>query len=154
MSVNVKCDCSQLKSLYRKLNREAEYIQFMESIAKELAMRLLAMVKKRTPVGIYPEGEGQTGGTLRRGWVVGAVKKRGDIYEAEVFNSVKYASHVEYGHRQTPGRFVRAIGKRLKASWVPGRFMMTISEQELQTKSTAIIERKIKKKLAEVWNGK
>ena len=32
-----------------------------------------------------------------------------------------YARHVEYGHRQQPGRFVPAIGKRLKRSWVPGQ---------------------------------
>lgn len=33
----------------------------------------------------------------------------------------EHAPHVEYGHRQTPGRYVPAIGKRLKASFVPGQ---------------------------------
>lgn len=32
-----------------------------------------------------------------------------------------YARHVEFGHRQQPGRYVPAIGKRLKRSWVPGQ---------------------------------
>ena len=36
----------------------------------------------------------------------------------------EYAPHVEYGHRQTPGRFVPAIGKRLKASYVPGQHFL------------------------------
>lgn len=41
---------------------------FCEGCAKELATRLLALVIKRTPVGVYPPGTGLTGGTLRRGW--------------------------------------------------------------------------------------
>ena len=42
----------------------------------------------------------------------------------KVFNNTEYAAHVEYGHRQTPGRFVPAIGKRLKKSFVPGKKML------------------------------
>lgn len=34
---------------------------------------------------------------------------------------VEYAHYVELGHHQTPGRYVPAIKKRLKASWVPGK---------------------------------
>ena len=41
-----------------------------------------------------------------------------------VYNNTEYAAHVEYGHRQTPGRFVPAIGKRLKKSFVPGKKML------------------------------
>lgn len=41
-----------------------------------------------------------------------------------VYNNVKYAAHVEYGHRQEVGRFVPAIGKRLKRPFVPGRHML------------------------------
>ena len=35
--------------------------------------------------------------------------------------NVEYAPYLELGHRQQPGRFVPAIGKRLKASWVAPR---------------------------------
>ena len=35
--------------------------------------------------------------------------------------NVKYAPYVELGHKQEPGRFVWAIKKRLKRSWVPGK---------------------------------
>lgn len=35
--------------------------------------------------------------------------------------TAEHAPHVEYGHRQTPGRYVPAIRKRLKASFVPGQ---------------------------------
>lgn len=99
------------------------------------------------------------GGTLRRGWTAKThaqaqsgtggdatsyaqsldVKKIGNTYQIEVSNPVEYASYVEFGHRQTPGRFVPAIGKRLKASWVEGKFFLTISEQELQTIAPTIL---------------
>lgn len=35
--------------------------------------------------------------------------------------NVEYAPYVELGHHQEPGRYVPAIGKRLKASFVPGK---------------------------------
>lgn len=38
------------------------------------------------------------------------------------FNPRVYAQYYEYGHRQTPGRYVPQIGKRLKAQFVKGRF--------------------------------
>ena len=42
-----------------------------------------------------------------------------------VFGYTKdYAPHVEYGHRQTPGRFVPTIRKKLKANYVPGRYYL------------------------------
>ena len=83
------------------------------------------------------------GGTLRRNWTVSDVRKNGSNYEIEVSNSTEYASYVEYGHRQTPGRYVPAIGKRLKKSWVKGKFMLTISEEELRKEAPAVIKRKI-----------
>ena len=86
---------------------------------------------------------GGQGGTLRKNWTVSDVRKNGENYEIEVSNSAEYASYVEFGHRQTPGRFVPAIGKRLKKSWVKGKFMLTISENELQKQAPAVIEKKI-----------
>lgn len=35
-----------------------------------------------------------------------------------------YAPHVEFGHRQEPGRYVPAIGKQLKASYVEGQYFL------------------------------
>lgn len=103
------------------------------------------------------------GGTLRRGWTskteaeaqkgtVGSaeghamtldVNKVGALYQIEVINPVNYASYVEYGHRQTPGRYVPAIGKRLKASWVEGRFFLTVSEEALKTAAPALLEKEL-----------
>ena len=160
-----------MKKLQKKLNKlqQGEADRFLESCAKELAARLLAKVIKRTPVGVYPTESGKKGGTLRRGWTSKSheeaasgsnennaqtagksyaeslkVNHVGGYYVVEIINPVEYASYVEYGHRQQPGRYVPAIGKRLKKRWVEGKFMLTISEQEIQKIAPEVLEMKIK----------
>lgn len=82
---------------------------------------------------------GYRGGSLRDAWMILPVEKHGDVYEITVVNNLDYASYVEYGHRQTPGRYVPALGKTLTASWVPGKLMLTISEQEVKTLVPSIL---------------
>lgn len=82
---------------------------------------------------------GYRGGSLRDAWTILPVEKHGNTYEITVINNLDYASYVEYGHRQTPGRYVPALGKSLKVSWVKGRFMLTISEQEVKTLAPSIL---------------
>ena len=125
---------------------------FIEACAKELAARLLAKVIKRTPVGQYPASSGKKGGTLRRGWTNGKsqaanayanslqVNHNGDVFVIEIINPVEYASYVEFGHRTRGGE-----------GWVEGRFMLTISEQEIQSDAPRILENKLKKKLGECF---
>lgn len=140
-------DFSELKKLQDNLNKmvgsEATRTAFCESCAKELAARLLRAVIKRTPVGVYPAGSGRVGGTLRRGWTVENdnaqqalnnlhVTKSGDVYTIEITNPVEYASYVEYGHR-TPNH----------AKWVPGKFMMTISENEIRRIAPQLLEKRL-----------
>ena len=152
---------------FQKLLQEmkAEEERFMTETIKELAARLLRKVIKRGDTIYNKNGKarvlktktvtykkagktisktyGGQGGTLRRNWTVSDVRKNGSNYEIEVSNSTEYAIYVEYGHRQTPGRYVPAIGKRLKKSWVKGKFMLTISEEELRKEAPAVIKRKI-----------
>lgn len=105
----------------------------------------------------------KNGGTLRRGWTCSTekeaesgkktsanawanslgIKRIGNIFQIEVMNPVHYASYVEFGHRQEPGRFVPAIGKRLVDSWVEGKYMLTISEKEIETQAPKILEKKL-----------
>lgn len=47
-------------------------------------------------------------------------QREGDDTEL-IASDVEYAPYVEWGHHQTPGRYVPAIGKRLVASYVPGK---------------------------------
>nr|DAN75736.1 MAG TPA: type I neck protein [Caudoviricetes sp.]DAX88863.1 MAG TPA: type I neck protein [Caudoviricetes sp.] len=134
-SSKIKVQFDGLKEFQKIIEEmEKEKEQLMIDTVKELAARLLRKVIKRTPSDT---------GNLRRNWTVSDVKKNGENYEIEVSNSTEYASYVEFGHRQTPGRFVPAIGKRLKKSWVKGKFMLTISESELQKQAPAVIEKKI-----------
>lgn len=161
MSKMGKFSASDLKKFQNQLNKiqAGKVDAFVEECAKELAARLLAKVIKRTPVGQYPKGSGKKGGTLRRGWTAqksgsgaeglktrGAkgyadslkVNRFGDTLVIEIINPVEYASYVEYGHRTANHK-----------GWVPGRFMLTISEQEVQEIAPKVLEKKIKKFLTE-----
>lgn len=156
----------ELQERLQKLESGIETDAFCRECAKELAQRLYRKVVKRTPVGVYEPitytkkdgtqktyNEGKKGGTLRKSWSVKAVTKQGNDYVCEIINPVEYASYVEYGHRQSPGRFVPQIGKRLKKGWVEGKFMLTISEKEIQNIAPKLIEKKLEKKLKEIFNG-
>ena len=143
-----KFDCKDLKDFQQQLAKLQNPDDFVESCAKELAARLLRMVVKRTPVGEYPKSSGKKGGTLRRGWTGEkrssaqnyadslTVHHFGDTYVIEIVSPVEYASYVEYGHRTANHK-----------GWVKGRFMMTISEQELEKIAPKVLENKIKKYL-------
>ena len=158
-----KVDFKELRNFTDKVEQTlgGEQIHlFMEACAKELAARLLTKVIKRTPVGEYPD---RVGGTLRRGWTAEKqqsvasyvndlkITQNGVMYAIEIVNPVEYASYVEFGHRQQPGRYVPAIGKRLKKSWVEGKFMLTISSQEIQEAAPDVLEKKLKRKLGEAF---
>lgn len=144
-------DFEKIKNNLEKLNQEQVDL-FIDACAKELAARLLAKVIKRTPVGDYPNSSGKKGGTLRRGWTGGknssavayadslTIHHFGDAYVIEIINPVEYASYVEFGHRT-----------RNHKGWVNGRFMLTISEQEIQQAAPAIIEKKLMKQIGELF---
>lgn len=151
MGRNGGCDFRDWERLRDNLKATDEQLNlFIESCAKELAARLLAKVIKRTPVGQYPKSTGKKGGTLRRGWTAGKnateyahslhVSRVGDSYVIEIVNPTEYASYVEFGHRTRGGK-----------GWVEGKFMLTISEQEIETAAPAILERKIKMMLGECF---
>ena len=146
-----KFKVSGMKEFRDKLKKLQDPDDFVESCAKELAARLLRLVVKRTPVGDYSgdtytcaSGQphkghkvpGKTGGTLRRGWTIGEIRKEGNLYKIDIVNPVEYASYVEYGHRTANHK-----------GWVKGHFMMTISEQELSKIAPKVLENRIKKYL-------
>lgn len=143
-----KFDLRGMKELQKNLQKLQDPDAFAEACAKELAARLLAKVIKITPVGDYPKESGKKGGTLQRGWTAGKnqsasaylntleVRKEGKKYIIELINPVEYASYVEYGHRTANHK-----------GWVKGRFMMTISEQEVQNIAPKVLEAKLKKYL-------
>ena len=150
-----KCDFRELENLQKRMEKlEKGQDAFCRKCAQELAERLLYLVGKRTPVGTIPEDvaedekiaqqwEGYTGGTLRHGWAESLPEKGPDGWEIEIINNVIYASYVEYGHRQTPGRYVPALGKKLKSGWVEGKFMLTLSVKDVERMAPKLIEKKL-----------
>lgn len=157
---------SDLRKLQQNLDRlqKTEREKLFEECIKELAQRFLAKVIKRTPVGDYSKEikvtakrnskhhkkgdvyskrvnpSGKKGGTLRRGWTIGEIKKVGDTYKVEIINSTEYASYVEFGHRTSSHK-----------GWVPGRFMMTISQQQIELIAPSILKKKLNKYLEDAF---
>lgn len=158
------------------------YIQQLAGLEKDLeaaarqevnriADRHLARCKQNTTVGDGPDSP-----TLRSRWDRSGVRKTAGGFSAEVFNPVEYASHYEYGHRQTPGRVVfielRSGGQKygirarqiksgpnagkwgiylkLKNPYVKGAFIMTDSEKTAQRELDAAalrMEERIRRRL-------
>lgn len=167
-----KVDFSSLQSFVNKveseLGSEEKVQEFIDACAKELAARLLTKVIRRTPVGEYDkpvnfttkDGKevsfqphtGKVGGTLRRGWTGEKqqdvqtyvntlnIVHSGENVTIEIINPVEYASYVEYGHRTKNHK-----------GWVEGKFMLTISVQEIQQAAPGVLESKLKRKLGEVF---
>lgn len=144
--------------------------------SKEIQVTAKRDSKKHKKGDVYTKRvnpSGRKGGVLRRGWtsktheeaknkkgnpsvqeinefVEGLrVNHVGNMLQIVVENPVEYASYVEYGHVQTPGRYVPALGRRLKKAWAPGKLMLTISEQEVQEIAPKLLEAKIAKYLRE-----
>lgn len=163
-----------LRNLAKKLKllNTKQRERFYKDCARELAARLLAAVTKKTPVGRKPQNvskevlnrywKGYVGGTLRRGWTGGRktspteyaqglnVRHRGNRYSITVGNSVEYAPYVEYGHRQRPGRFVGAIGKRLKRSFARGQGMLEKGGQEVDRVAVRVLSKRLNRWLKEL----
>lgn len=59
--------------------------------------------------------------------------------------NVEYAPYVELGHRQQPGRYVPAIGKRLKADHVNGIPFIRPAVEDHISEYKQIIERELGK---------
>lgn len=145
-------ELQKLKDQILTVGDSAMVDQFLTSCAKELAARLLAKVVKRTPVGSYPNESGKTGGTLRRGWTGGKtsnatayvnslnVVRSGEDYVIEIINPTEYASYVEFGHRTAN-----------HTGWVEGKFMLSISEQEIRSSAPNILSKKLEKYLKECF---
>ncbi|MBH0330125.1 hypothetical protein ABH14_10015 [Brevibacillus brevis] len=114
-------ELKQYRDTLKQLDRE--FPGFIEECIRELAARLLAKTIARTPVDT---------GDLRNGWTIGPIQREGDDYLVEIINPVEYAMYVEYGHRT-----------RNHMGWVEGRFMLTISQEELEAEMPAFLEQKI-----------
>ncbi|MEW9093946.1 MAG: HK97 gp10 family phage protein [Clostridiaceae bacterium] len=133
-------DFKKMASSFQKALDERIVERWIREFLLEMAFRAERKIKKRTPTNKDPKIRG---GHLKRNWQVGDVIKQGNSYVVEIFNNVEYASYVEYGHRT-----------RDHKSWVEGRFMATISMQEIERQLPKFLERKQVELLNQILNGR
>lgn len=156
----VKVDFRQLKRFadrFEKMANEELVEQFIREALLEIGKKLIAKTKRKTPVNT---------GLLRNSWQIGNIERQGDEYVVEVYTDLEYASFVENGFRAhwVPGewkgkQFVydpdaktgMQVGK--KGAWVPGKFMMTISKNEIEREMPRYIQRKQLELLKRIING-
>lgn len=119
---------------FQKALDERVIERWIREFLLEMAFRAERKIKMRTPVD---------SGHLRRNWQVGNVEKHGNAYVVEIINPVAYSSFVEYGHRN-----------RNHSGWVEGRFMATISMQEIERELPRFLERKQVELLNQILNGR
>lgn len=71
-------------------------------------------------------------------------QREGDDTEL-IGSPVLYAPYVEIGHHQEPGRYVPAIGKRLVASYVPGKPYMAPALENHVSEYKEVFENELSK---------
>lgn len=128
-------EVEQLAQDFKKALDERIIERFIREFLLEMAYRADRKIKKRTPVDT---------GELRRNWAVGPVVRQGNSFVVELSNNTEYASFVEFGHR---------AGKDLTV-WVDGRFMMTISMQEIEQALPRSLAKKQEDLLNQIMNGR
>ena len=104
-----------------------EYNLFLRDLLVEMAERILARVKPRTPVDT---------GELRRSWELGELHGSGKNFEIEILNGMEYATEIEYGHR--------IVVNNTEVGWYNGRFMLKISIDEVEKQIPARYEKEFK----------
>lgn len=130
----------QLAGSFKKALDERVVDRFIQDFLFEMAWRANRKIKKRTPVGVGTENPGN----LRRNWKVSRITKQGRSFSIDNYNDTHYAIYVEYGHR---------TGKDL-TNWVEGKFMMTVSMQEIEREWPKYLEKRLGELLDNIMNGR
>ncbi|MDO4765158.1 MAG: HK97 gp10 family phage protein [Eubacteriales bacterium] len=137
----IEVDVSGLDDLAKRFEELGKSVDwFLKKLLIVLANQLESNIIQNTPV--------QTG-ELRHSWFITDIVKSGDTYEVTIVNNKEYASYVEYGHRQQEGRYVPALGKRLKNGWVEGQYFMTIEAKKFEE----IVDDIIRQAVEEILKG-
>lgn len=124
-SINLKelnAYCSSITIFQKDFN------SFLKKFLIEMAERVLARVKPRTPV---------ISGDLKRGWELGDIRGEGKYLSIEILNGMDYATDVEYGHR--------VVRNGVEIGWAEGRYMLKISIDEIKRQMPARYQSEFKK---------
>lgn len=131
-------DFKEFENYTKKFEKmTTEFDEFLRNFLLKQAQRVVANAKRRTPVDT---------GAMRASWGIGSQKISltkvgsgksvkidpenstiadisvvGNNFEVEIWNSVDYASYIEWGHRTRGG-----------GSWVEGYYILTISISQVE----------------------
>lgn len=135
---NVTVDLSGFEELLRKTQELQNNVSSLnEEITDNLAQHYLAEAIANTPVGQLRDGEYRSDSEhMRRSWEA----ERINDSTVKVQNTASYASYVNDGHRQRPGRFIPVLGKRLTKSFVKGLHMQEKAEAATRRASDKIMK--------------
>lgn len=109
-------DMNQLLEYSRNLAKSSdEFENFLKGFLIEMANRIIAKTKPRTPVDT---------GALRSSWKLGDLISDEKSVSIEIQNPQEYATEIEYGHR--------IVRNGAEVGWYEGRFMLKISIDEVK----------------------
>lgn len=118
----------------KKINKiQKNFPNFISHLLKQLGLRLLARVKRLTPVDT---------GLLRKSWFLENPKVQGSKSYIEIKNNVKYGLPIEEGRKTKGGGFVA------------GRFMLKKGMNEINREAPRIIESEIQKFINQNGGGR
>ena len=157
--MKIEWDFSELTEFENKLSDYTHFETELKRATKEIAHELLRRIKKYTPVGDT--------WALINGWNKNdfTVVEVTNGFEVCLVNSTEYATWVNDGHKQKPGRFIPGhfIGGRfyydrtakggmvLKAPFVKGRFF--VEKGIIDLDSSVVIESIIEQHLQKWWDS-
>lgn len=128
----VKVDFKQLKQLQKDLIKcEQQLEQDIETVANQIADEYIEQVKARTPVTNTNE--------LRNNWKKEVTSDGKGGYFITISNDTEYASQVEYGSKTADGGFKQ------------GKFMLHITEQEMEKRVSKLVDERMTKTLKGVF---
>nr|DAX30199.1 MAG TPA: putative tail component [Caudoviricetes sp.] len=138
---DVTIDLSGFDELLKKTQELQNNVSSLnKTITDDLAQHYLAEAIANTPVGqlqISPDGKYRSDSEhMRRSWEA----ERINDSTVKVQNSASYASYVNDGHRQRPGRFIPVLGKRLTKSFVKGLHIQEKAEAATRRASDTIMK--------------
>lgn len=134
MSNKIKIELMGIEEIEEELQRLYQFDKFDKLNEKHLTA-IFNRGMENTPVGDYKLG--------------GQLRKTLTMTKDEVGYTEEYAPHVEYGHKQQPGKFIPVLKKRLKASYVQGRYFFKKNVDEQREIYHEDLKRKLKKERGE-----
>ena len=153
--MKVRYEFDELWAFRDRLLETEKFNEFMSLAIKDIAKKLHQMLIKHTPVDF---------GTLQAFWQTGenyayTVEQTAKGFKVTLYNRAVYATWVNDGHRQTPGRFIPGYfegnkfrydptadgGMVLSKPWVEGRFFVEKSVVETEQGVEKIIQKQLSK---------